>query len=333
MVYQRMKYVKRERGYWYYRRGAVRQRIEGERGTAEWLNNYVRIHNSFDSATRSVERGTFDDLAVQYLSSGEFKKLAPRTQKKCRRYTDMARRVFGDIPLDEIDMPSVVALRDKLADTPAKANDLTKQIRLVFGWGVPRGIVSHNPADFRHTSVKDFKTGTWSPWPEADVQRFIDEARDEVAWMTVGLLLTGQRIGDMIAMTWHQVKGDKVEVVQEKTGKRLLIPLHPELKTLLDVVPRRSVNVFTSYTGRVWTYSRWQESSMAERKRLGLEAYQTHGLRKNAVIRLLYAGCTEKEVGSITGQSRRMVEHYAKEIEQERLAKVAMNKYAEWSRR
>lgn len=72
---------------------------------------------------------------------------------------------------------------------------------------------------------------------------------------------------------------------------------------------------------------------MDERKKFGLGQYATHGLRKNAVIRLLYAGCTEKEVGSITGQSKRMVEHYAKEIEQEQLAKVAMNKYAEWSRK
>lgn len=341
MVYQRMKYVKFEHGYWYYRRKGVRQRIDGHaikvgneiQASAEWKRNYARIDDTFEGQAIRPGSGTFDVLAVKYLESGEFSALGEKTKKKCRRYVDMARRVFGVFPAEEIKMQDIVALRDKLAETPAKANDLVKQIRLVYGWGIPRGIVTHNPADFRHTSVKDFKGGTWKPWPEDRIQTFIDNARPEVAWMTIGLLYTGQRISDVIAMTWHQVKPDGIEVVQQKTGKRVLIPLHPELKALLDVIPRRSVHIFSSYTGRVWTYSRWQDCAMAERKRLGMEDYPTHGLRKNAVIRLLYAGCTEKEVGSVTGQSRRMVEHYAKEIDQEKLARVAMSKYAEWSAR
>jgi len=37
-----------------------------------------------------------------------------------------------------------------------------------------------------------------------------------------------------------------------------------------------------------------------------------HGLRKNAVISLLEAGCTAAEVSGITDQSLQMVEHYAR---------------------
>ncbi len=44
------------------------------------------------------------------------------------------------------------------------------------------------------------------------------------------------------------------------------------------------------------------------------------------------AGCDTKQVGAITGQSGNMVDYYAKKIDQERLAKVAMDKYAGWTR-
>jgi len=39
-----------------------------------------------------------------------------------------------------------------------------------------------------------------------------------------------------------------------------------------------------------------------------------HGLRKSAVVFLLEAGCSDAETASITGQSRRIVEHYAKQV-------------------
>lgn len=52
-----------------------------------------------------------------------------------------------------------------------------------------------------------------------------------------------------------------------------------------------------------------------------------HGLRKSAVIRLLEAGCSDAEVGAITGQSRTMVEHYGRQVSQRKLAASAILKW------
>jgi hypothetical protein len=51
------------------------------------------------------------------------------------------------------------------------------------------------------------------------------------------------------------------------------------------------------------------------------------GLRKSAVVFLLEAGCTEAETAAITGQSRDMVEHYAKQVNQKRFAAAAILKW------
>ena len=52
-----------------------------------------------------------------------------------------------------------------------------------------------------------------------------------------------------------------------------------------------------------------------------------HGLRKSAVVILLEAGCTDAEVSAITGQSRQMVEHYSRQVNQRKLAASAILKW------
>lgn len=43
-------------------------------------------------------------------------------------------------------------------------------------------------------------------------------------------------------------------------------------------------------------------------------------------LALLEAGCTEAEAAAVTGQSRQMVQYYALQVNQERLADAAIGK-------
>ncbi len=52
-----------------------------------------------------------------------------------------------------------------------------------------------------------------------------------------------------------------------------------------------------------------------------------HGLRKSAVCFLLEAGCSVEEVMAVTGQSRDMVDHYAADLNRQRLARRAIAKW------
>lgn len=90
-----------------------------------------------------------------------------------------------------------------------------------------------------------------------------------------------------------------ISVRQEKTGKELVIPGHRDLQLVLDGIPRRVRD-----RGLVF-----------------------HGLRKSAVVMLLEAGCTDAEVAAVTGRSRKMVEHYARQVRQKKLAAAAVLKW------
>ncbi len=334
MPYIKMKYLKIERGIAYYRRGKYRLRLDGERGSQDLLASWSKAHDNFERSPRNpidtlILPNTFHAMAVAYLASSEFTNTQPETQRTYKRHTDLACKFFGKYIAEEIKMPHVVAVRDKFSDRPAKANFLVRQIRIIYGWGKPRGMVSHNPADFSSTSVKDFKLGTYLPWPETLIDKFLDKAIPEVAWVTMFCLYTGQRIGDVLDMCWTDIVNNEIKVIQQKTGKELWIPLHPALNQLIKIIPHRAVKILTAKSGIVWTYDNWEENSLSERKRLNAPEFKTHGLRKNAVLRLLYAGCTTKQVGFISGQSDKMVDYYARHIEQQKLAKVGMKKYAD----
>jgi hypothetical protein len=72
----------------------------------------------------------------------------------------------------------------------------------------------------------------------------------------------------------------------------------------------------------------WQdELNRPEMSNLRKRRLVFHGLRMSAVVFLLEAGCSDAETAAITGQSRDMVEHYAKQVNQKRLAAAAILKW------
>ncbi len=88
----------------------------------------------------------------------------------------------------------------------------------------------------------------------------------------------------------------------------------------------------TNLDGIPWTQDGLRSQWAHQMDRLRLESGDFyngdglvfHGLRKSAVCFLLEAGCTDAMVSAITGQSRQMVEHYSRQINQRKLAVEAI---------
>ena len=125
-----------------------------------------------------------------------------------------------------------------------------------------------------------------------------------------------------------------MSVVQEKTGKKLRIAMHSELRMIVSDIPRRATTILTNTRGLPWTSDGFRASWGKELARPAMQPIREaglvfHGLRKSAVVFLLEAGCTDAEVSAITGQSRQMVEHYGRQVNQKRLAASAVLKWEE----
>lgn len=127
-----------------------------------------------------------------------------------------------------------------------------------------------------------------------------------------------------------QSKGREIERLTKdlaSVGKK-----RADLSRKIADISRGDETVLTTTRGKAWTAEGFKASWSAELNREVMKTLRErqlvfHGLRKSAVVFLLEAGCTDAETAAITGQSRDMVEHYAKKVNQHRLATAAILKW------
>jgi integrase len=269
--------------------------------------------------------GTFAALIAEYRESPEWRDLAEKTKTEWRRYQDRIEKAWGPLQVANLEPKHVLKLRDKFADTPAAANNLLRSLSSMMTWSVPHGWRADNPSD----NVGKLKGSVpYKPWPWEAIELMRGQAPAELWWVGALALYSGQRQGDVLAMKWSDLSNNAMSVVQEKTGCHVVVRVHRDLAPILAAIPRRSIFILTSSNGTPWTKDGFKTSwgRMTEKLRLP-ERLVFHGLRKSAVVMLLEAGCTDAEVSAITGQSRKMVEHYAAQVNRKKLAARAILKW------
>lgn len=267
---------------------------------------------------------TLHDLIRLFERSPEFYQLKPNSQRSYSRYLSKADRMMRDkrgdsIPVKAIERRDVIALRDALADTPGAASQTVRSLAALFSWAIENGRSTENPA----REIRKFRAKPHEPWPEA----LVDEALgDPQVGLAVALLLfTGQRINEVVNMSWADIRGDYMRVFVQKTQQRMDVAILPELGDMLRRTPKAAPTILVNANGRPWTQSGLRQKLQDWAKARGHKVVP-HGLRKNAVNALLEAGCTAAEVSGITGHSIQMVEHYSKAVNRKSLGRAAVVK-------
>lgn len=268
-------------------------------------------------------------LIRQYRASPDFLSKAQQTRRNYELYMVWLEDEFGGEPAREVaNKEFVLDVRDLFAATPRKADMMVRMLSILFGYAMERPKrykIEANPCE---RVKKLYKAGEgYRPWPDDVQARFFAAAYKELRWITEATLYLGQRGGDMVKMSTANLAGQTATVTQAKTGKPLEIPKHPRLKEILAEMPKSEhLIAFTTATGRPWKETHLRHEIQAVMSEIKEEGYSLHGLRKNAVNRLLEAGCTVPETSAITGQSLQMVEHYARRVQQKSLAQSAIRK-------
>lgn len=315
------------REYLYFQRSrggaapSARVRMPDDPEQPEFWSRYAEL---MGLAPPAVRTDTVAALVRAWRQSPEWRSMAPRTQVEWTRHSDRIVAAWGNLEVRGIEPRHVLALRDAWADTPATANLMLDVLTAVMRWSVPRGWRPDNPC--REVQRLDRGDG-YAPWPWDAIEQARATLPDHL-WRAVALALyTGQRLDDLLRMRWSAISRGRVTVRQGKTGVELVIPLHRDLRAVLDSAERTAVTILTTGSGRPWSsgfQATWRKARPALVRERGLVF---HGLRKSAVVSLLETGCTTAETAAITGQTLRMVEHYAKRVNQERLAMAAILKW------
>lgn len=265
-------------------------------------------------------------LAELYYGSTAFLSLKESTQAVNRGLIDALCAKHGHRPVATMERKHVEAIIREKVKTPSGANNTLKKLRMLMGFAIAHGWRETDPT----AKIKKFKEGTHHTWTDDEINAFEAHwpigTRERLAFALH--LYTGQRRGDVAAMTWSAFdrRSSTIEVKQEKTGEPLVIPAHMKLRTILDKSPRQCVTILATSHGRPWvveSYGNFMADSIAA---AGLgDRCVLHGLRKAAARRLAEAGCSSREIGSITGhRTLSEIDRYTKAVDQKALAKAAV---------
>jgi integrase len=332
----RMKGVKRVlskgRVYYYHRRTMTRR--AGEPGTTEFMDGLAAAERG--STAPPPLPGTLDALIGAYRAAPEFTGLAARTKADYQKVFDYL-KPLGPLPLGEVDRAFLYAVRDKAFGRKKRrfANYVLQVLSRLFNWGKSRGIALDNPAADVETIRRPRDAPTVNRrWTDAEFKTVMAEAADGMR-IAIGLGgYIGFREGDAIAVAWSRYDGTAFEVNQGKTGAPLWVPVHRELKLLLDAWKSRrsSPIIVVGAKGRPYTQTGFQTMFFGLLRRLKAEGkigegLSFHGLRHTVGNRLAEAGCDTRTIAAMLGQrTTAMAEHYSRAADRKHLVREAVTK-------
>lgn len=313
----------------YFRRGHQRCVLPGPPGSTEFMEAYaaaLAAQRPPVGPRKPVVPRSIRALVLKYYDSPHYLSLKTVSRGNYRRILDGFCKEHGDRSVSGLSRERLTAIVGRMADRPGAAIVLLKRLKTVIRLALDLGWITVDPTH----RLRSYRSTEMHCWTEEEIAQF------EESW-PVGTkrrlafalhLYTGQRRSDVHRMTWGDYDGNTIRVVQQKTGTKLAVAVHPALKAILDETPREAVAILITFFGRPFTvagYGQWMSGAI---RVAGLpERCVLHGLRKAAARRLAEAGCSVHEIAAITGhKSLAEVERYTRDADQERLAKAAVLK-------
>lgn len=226
---------------------------------------------------------------------------------------------LGLLPLDEIRPSLVQAFFDGIADRPGKCQQSLAVLKQLEKWAIVRELL---PRQITLGVRITRPSGGHIPWTDEQVATAETHARPDLARAVTLAANTGQRGSDLVRMCWTDIEvysGVRgLNVTQIKTGRRVFVPISPELAAAMETWQREPGPFLRRPDGLAWerkdltqhwTWECRRNPALLEHQRIPLVL---HGLRGYACVRLRRAGANEQQISSMVGMSVPMVEKYCR---------------------
>jgi integrase len=328
--------------------GSFYRRFKIKDASGKWKDHYSKLPDPTDPGFAEalarvnapakqrafVAPGSVKALAIEFrtaLHGGWTKKqrkrgkapLAANTMRNYLRYVDMIEEDHGHRLVADLRPAHIFTLRDRMGDTPGKANNWLNVLKLMLDFSVERDWRGDNPA----ARVGMLATGEHQPWPAEVLEKALAAATPMLRLAITTGLCSGQRVSDCISMQhgWHD--WSIMSLAQIKTGVDVAVPMHPLWIAELKATPRSAVTLLYDRSGKPFTGpDRIQERLRRLMAEIEHPGYTFHGLRKNSCCYLLELGLSDTEVGAVLGMSPETVRHYGKRARALMIAQGAASK-------
>jgi integrase len=326
---------------WRYRRKGVTAALPGQPGDETFEAAYSAALEGRQTQAEIVRHPnharprTLKAAWRMHVQSAEWMALRATSKKqyieRAERFLAMpvakgADLIYADVPVADLKRRHIKGLLAEMSDRPHAASDALVMLRKMIVVALDQEWIQHDPTHrLRHSpQIEGHRAWTDAErvqfenhWPLGSTQRTIYALA----------LYTGQRRGDLVRVRWDDCAGDRLPVVQQKTGKKLILPILPALREALDATPRHGEFVLSTVSGKPRSaegltndWQRWCD-------RAGLVGTTIHGLRKTLGKILAEEGATTRELMDALGHDAiAHAELYSRAAEQESMARSAFNK-------
>jgi integrase len=269
----------------------------------EALKKYANLITEADVPVGNMVR-LFDLWKIERLS-----KYALKTQKEYMRMADITAKSFSEFDVEQVRPMHIAAfVDDNFSGKPNAANKYKALLSLVFSFAVRKGLCDHNPCRDVHGM------------PEPKRQRYITD--EELARVRAAALLgndnkptpsgqmivclidlaviTGQRIGDLLAVKWSDICEEGVMFKPRKTAKStgIIVPVRmtPQLQNTLERARNfgnvKGMNIIHSIKGCPYTYfgaqTAWKRAITRARARYEEECEKTSMVPDKALLQNMH---------------------------------------------
>ena len=188
-------------------------------------------------------------VVAEYFDSQQFfASKSAGTQRMRRGILERFRAAYGDRPFALLPPEWIEALLDP--KPPHAARSWLVTLRSLCRFALKRGWLRADPT--ANIKLRAIKGDGFHTWTEDEIAQF--EAHHPIGSkprLGLALLLyTAQRRSDVVRMGRQHIKDGVLTVKQQKTGVTLAIPVHPQLRTVLDATPSEHLTFLVTATGK-----------------------------------------------------------------------------------
>jgi integrase len=297
-------------------------------GRGQWRQVPVRPH-SLGNTRPEAEPPlplTVRQLTTLYRKAGNYRELRESSRQSYDHNLSRICDKFGDLPISAFEERGArAAIRqwrdDILAFRPRSADMTVGMLRRLLNFAIDEEYIDRNPAmllgRLHTTSRRD------AIWTDQHIASFLKSAPRYLSRALLLAIWTGQRQGDLLALTWDSYDGAYIRLEQGKAtgrnGRRVKVRVAKELRQVLAEIKQeqidRSLNlrvpepsvILTNQKGRPWGKGfrcAWRRAVATA----GIEGLTFHDLRGTFITLAHRAGSTIKEIAEASGHDESVCE-------------------------
>jgi integrase len=325
-------YVRQRHGAYHYDRPGVRscKLCRVDQGLAAMHEALAKVLRDLEeeSPVKGMVRLCREWKTLEHHEFG-LRRYSQKTRGEYERMLGHIERWFQNFDVHQVKPHHIAQQLDKkFATKPRTHNAYRALLSLLFKWAIRKGLRDTNPcAGTVLATMTEQKRSRYISDAELEIIR--RNGDDRLSLFIDLALITGQRVGDLISLTWADVseKGIvfKPSKVENTTAVVVPVSMTDELRAVLDalkgdVTPLPTAPVVRTQTGGKYSYSgiysAWRRACLPEDKdKPQVKNAHIHDLRHNAITNADRQG---KNAQSLAGHAtRQMTEHYIEIIDLE----------------